>query len=200
MFILALFIIGIILLLVFLFLRWKIVEIFAEEENIIAPSPEGNSSSSFNPASYFTRDETNNLFITKSQAMETITEKANLVLNPITTTINHMVDTINEVPKSVYAGCMKLATTTGDKIKVYAMKMGESKYNKDDDTENVSIAKVHKEYIDKLKEENPNGFTIMKMHAERIYNGDIMKHDEMFNDFLKDFVPFKPSVAKYVKT
>jgi hypothetical protein len=134
------------------------------------------------------------VFLPRTEADTVITDKTNVILNPIVSSINNVVDVINYIPQKIYDDCMSFSKKAGLSIKKYAE---GSKYYKDDKTNNVVISKGNYNLINNIAHQNPRAFLLMRVYAARMYKAEIEDHEALFMNFFKEYSNFKPSMLKY---
>lgn len=110
-------------------------------------------------------------YLTKTESGPIIQDKVNLVLTPIITNVNAIIDTMNDIPTKLYSKCVVMSHKIGSKIKEYAETM-RSYHRSPDDEESlktVAVNRRHKLYIDTIRNTKKDVYSVLDTSAKEFY-------------------------------
>lgn len=133
----------------------------------------------------------------ETQPQYTTMPQLNLIVTPIVSGINNVVDTINEIPASIYSGCVKMSKQIGGKVREYAETM-KSYHKSADDCEglrNVAVNKIHKLYLDNLIATKNPLYNTLANKAEDFYK---VQFDDQETEIIKTLIILSKTNEKII--
>ncbi len=129
----------------------------------------------------YTTQHTEMFATTSATASSNPSDQLNLIINPIVSSMNSIIDVFNEVPKNLYQKCTSASKTIGTKLQEYAETM--KSYNRSpNDDENlkrgVSVNHDHKSYLDTMRTRKDVLYDVMRREAAAFYAVDFDKQED----------------------
>lgn len=112
-----------------------------------------------------------------------ITEKVNIVLTPVVSIFNNVIDTLNTTSAAVYTDAIGMSSSIGTKIKEYAESM--KGYSRTDDNKSISVNKDHLEFLDNMQKSNDPLFGVFATEAEMFYKVPFESQNDVLLEILQ---------------
>jgi hypothetical protein len=120
-----------------------------------------------------------------------------LLTAPLVSTVNSVVDTINELPKKLHSSVVDMSSSIGNKIKEYGETMQTHAREPDspESLQSITVYEANKTFIDKVRTSNVAFYDALATQAEAFYKVPFEKQDAALEKVLITLVPFKSQIA-----